>query len=252
MKRFIKNLLRSDATHAVACFLIAQYIRLVYYTSRWEHVGIDGRDALIAEGKPFVIVLWHNRIAMMPYAWQPKKYPLTILASGHRDGQLVTRSMAHFRINSIAGSSRKGGAAATKSILKAMKAGSYIGITPDGPRGPRMRMKDGPVAIARLGRTRIAMVTYAVKHRIQLNSWDKFCLPLPFNKGIFMWDTGFDLPPKMDKDDAEAFRQNLEQALTDFTNEADRRMGHSPIPPAPITPSPAEASDEPDNKRETA
>lgn len=233
MKRLVKKIMRSDAAHAVVCWIIAQYIRLVYYTSRWEHEGIEARDALIAEGKPFVIVLWHNRIAMMPYAWRPKKWPLTILASGHRDGQIVIRTMAHFNIKSIAGSSQRGGAAATKSILREMKAGSFIGITPDGPRGPRMRMKDGPVAIARLGKARITMVTFSVKRRILLNSWDRFCLPLPFNKGIFMWDTGFELPGKVDKEGAEAFRQHLEQALTDFTDEADRRMGHAPIPPAP-------------------
>lgn len=235
MKRFMKKLMRSDGAHNAACWLIAQYIRLVYYTTRWDHVGIKARNALVREGKPFVIVLWHNRIAMMPYAWPTHKWPLTIMASGHRDGQLVINTMARFNIKSIAASSSKGGVTGTKAIMRAMKEGSYIGITPDGPRGPRMRMKDGAIAIARLGRTRITMVTYSTRWRITLNSWDRFCLPLPFGKGTFMWDTGMEVPAKMDKAETEAFRVKLEKALTDLTDEADRRMGHAPIKAAPTT-----------------
>lgn len=232
--RLLKKAMRSNAAHNAACWCIAQYVRLVFYTSRWRCEGIDERDALIAQGKPFVILLWHNRIAMMPYAWSPKKWPLTILASGHRDGQIVIRTMARFGIKSIAGSSKHGGVSATKSIVRAMKDGSFIGITPDGPQGPRMQMKDGAIAIARLGKARITFVTYSVKRRVLFKSWDRFCLPLPFNEGVFLWDTGVDLPDDLTAETMDAFRATLEARLNALTDKADRMMGHDPIPPAPV------------------
>ena len=86
---------------------------------------------------------------MMPYCWNPQK-TIYMLISQHRDGQLIARTVGHFGIKTAAGSSSRGGARALRTMVKALSKGEYVGITPDGPRGPRRRARDGIVRVARL------------------------------------------------------------------------------------------------------
>ena len=231
--RILKKLVKSDGAHRIACWVIAQYIRLVYLTSRWEFIDFDKRDRFMEGDQPFLVLMWHNRIALTAYSWDCKKHPMAVLASGHRDGQLVSGTLKHFSVGSVSGSSAKKAVSATKSVVRMMRQGHAVSISPDGPRGPRQRMKDGPIIIARLANARITFTTYSVKRRILLKSWDRFNLPLPFNRGVFIWSDQTDIPGfdlNMDKEDLRAL---LESHLTRLVNEADKLMGHDPIPAAP-------------------
>ncbi|WP_181905181.1 lysophospholipid acyltransferase family protein [Aestuariispira insulae] len=228
-------MIKSDGAHRLACWLIAQYIRLVFVTSRWSYVGFDKRDRHIEDGQTYLVLMWHNRIALTAYSWDCKKRPMAVLASGHRDGQLVSRTLSYFSVDSVIGSSAKGAVGATKTVVRKIKQGTAISISPDGPRGPRQRMKDGPIIIARLANARITFTTYSVKRRIILKSWDRFNVPLPFNKGVFIWSDQTDIPGFSTDLDKEELRQKLEDHLRELTDEADRMMGHAPIPPgAPL------------------
>ena len=230
--RPFKHLMKTEWFHHFVSWCIAKYIYLVYKTSRWELHGLDIRDRLINSEEPFIIILWHNRIAMMPFAWPTFDVPLCILASGHRDGMMVDRAMGRYGVETIPVSSRSTGAGSVKAIVKELRNGGRVGITPDGPRGPRMRCKDGVVAMARLAKVRVAMVAYATSRRKLLRSWDKFCFPLPFSRGVVLWHEGYELPDKPDAEALEAFRVKLEDGLTALTDEADRMVGNQPISPA--------------------
>ena len=86
-------------------------------------------------GGPGDVIFWHGRLLMMPHVWRAG-VPMNMLISQHRDGRLIADTIAHFGLGSVAGSSSKGGAAAVRQIVKAIRAGEYAGVTPDGPRGP--------------------------------------------------------------------------------------------------------------------
>ena len=226
--RILKRLARSDAVHAAACLIIASYIRLCRWTSRWKVEGTADRDRLYADGKPFIIALWHNRIGMMPYAYAEQSHNLCVVASAHRDGMLVVRSMGHFGFDGIPIDS-KAASKATRLIVRRLKDGGHVGITPDGPRGPRMRVKDGIIQIAALSGVPIVPVTYAMRRRKVLGSWDLFHLPLPFNSGICRWGAPIEVPRG---GDMEAVRLHLERTLIEMSDACDREMGHDPTPPA--------------------
>ena len=231
--RFLKRLIQSDAAHSVACWLIAQYLRLVYYTSRWEYFGFEKQEDYDKETRPFIVLMWHNRIALTAFAWDCKNRPIFVLSSGHRDGKLVSGSLAKFGVGCVEGSSSQSPVAATKAVVRLMKTGKNAALSPDGPRGPRMRMKDGPVIIRKLTNARLTFATYSVKNRIVLNSWDNFVLPLPFNKGVFYWGDEEDLPELQSEKDTAKIATILEDYLNLLTEKADRHMGHEPIQPAP-------------------
>lgn len=231
-----KRIIKSSIMRGTLSGLAAGYVRLIRATGRWQTEGGDHPAHYLTEGKPFIVVFWHQRLLMMPYTWRSVggDRPFNMLISAHRDGEIISRTIAHFGIKTIAGSTGKGkgGAAALRQILKALKAGEVVGMTPDGPRGPRMRASDGVIQAARMAGVPIFPLTYSASNRKVLGSWDRFVLPLPFSRGVFHWGDPVFVERKIDDAGLEAKRIELENALTKLTQETDRSLGLEVIPPA--------------------
>ena len=223
-----KRIGKSERIRGTLCWLASLYIRLVWATGRWRVEGEDIPAAFWDQGKPFILAFWHGRLLMMPKSWHPSR-PIHMLISGHRDGQLIARTVGHFDIRTIEGSTTRGGAGALRAMMKALKAGECIGITPDGPKGPRMRASDGIVAAARLSGCPVIPATYAAASHRRLRSWDRFLVPLPFTRGVIVW--GEPIPVGRDTDEVE-IRQRIEDAMNAQAAYADRLMDVEPVEPA--------------------
>ncbi|HEX6958585.1 MAG TPA: lysophospholipid acyltransferase family protein [Ferrovibrio sp.] len=235
MAGIVKRILRSRQTINLAANAVAFYIRLVHATSRWETRGVEHAERYWASGAPFIGTFWHGRLFMMPLAWTTAR-PMRILASRHSDGDLTTRAMEKFSIGAIRGSAakgeqQKGGSAALRQILRHLKQGGYTAITPDGPRGPRMRVSPGLIAAARLGRVPILPATYGVARRTVLSTWDRFIIPWPFNRGVYLWGEPIDVYSDPDEP-LEAAALRVEAAMLSLSAEADRLCGQPTIEPA--------------------
>jgi lysophospholipid acyltransferase (LPLAT)-like uncharacterized protein len=226
--RLIKSLTRSETVRGLLCWIGAGLIRLAYITGRWQVEGGEIPAVLWQQQQPFILAFWHGRIMMMPYCWRRDR-PIHMLISQHRDGQFIARTVSHFGIDTVAGSSSKGGSGALRAMLRALKSGQYVGITPDGPRGPRMRASEGVVQVARLSGVPVIACAFSARRRRLLGSWDRFTVALPFSDGIFIWGTPIQVAPESD---LETARRAVEAELTRVTQEADRRMGHMPVEPA--------------------
>ena len=231
--RLDKRILRSNAVQSVLCLLAANYIRFVYLTSRWRVVGGDIPKRFWDEDKMFLLCFWHGRLMMMPYCWDMSK-PVHMMISMHRDGRLLSDTVAHLGIKTIVGSTSKGGAAALRTMVKTVKAGDYVGLTPDGPRGPRMRAQEGIITIARLAKVPIIPIGYASSRAKVFGSWDRFVAALPFGRGVFVWGEPIEVPHTTDKNELEKARQNVEDSLNAVSAEADRLCGLPAIEPAPL------------------
>jgi len=231
-----KRIIKSDTMRSTLCWLAASYVRLMRTTGRWRTEGGDHPAHYLTEGKPFIVAFWHQRLLMMPYTWRSVggDRPFNMLISSHRDGEIISRTIARFDIKTIAGSTGKGkgGAAALRQILKALKAGEVVGMTPDGPRGPRMRASDGIIQAARMAGVPIFPLTYSASNRKVIQSWDRFILPLPFSRGVFHWGDPIFVDRKLDEENMEAKRVELENALTELTQKTDQSLGLDVIPPA--------------------
>ncbi len=227
-----KRVIQAGPVQAAAAAAIAAYLRLVYRTTRWDVVGAEHLERLA--GQPLIGAFWHGRIMMMPFLW-PAGRPIDILISRHRDGRLISRAMRWFGVGTIDGSTRRGGGAALRLIRRALEQGRSVGITPDGPRGPRMRAQSGIAAAARLTGAPVVPAACAVRwHRTQ-RSWDRFQLALPGSRGAYV------IGPPLDPaayDGVEPLRQAIEDALNRATAEADRRVGLVPTEPAPLSADP--------------
>ncbi len=230
--KLYKRVLRNHAVRGVLCALAALYIKLVHVTGRWPVEHGEVPQELWRGERPFILAFWHGRLMMMPYCW---RHGTTIknVISHHPDGQFLARTMGYFGFGSITGSTGRGGEVALRGILKVLKRGECIGITPDGPRGPRMRASEGVVDIARLSGAPIVPAAFATSRRRVLGTWDRFVLALPFSRGVFVWGAAITVPRAADGAAREAARLALEERLNAVTREADGRVGQDTIEPAP-------------------
>ncbi len=232
--RPIKKLLKLESVHRILCWLGACFIRLVYLTSRWTVVGGETPRRFWNQGQPFILAFWHGRIMMLPYCWK-RGMAMHLLISQHRDGQLIARIVGTFGVGTVVGSTTHGGRAALRALLKALKARGCVGITPDGPRGPRMRAGGGIASIARLSGAPIIPVTYSTNRKRILSTWDRFLVAWPFSRGVMIWGDPIHVPRDADKRALESASQKVEDSLNAITEKADRLCGGETVEPAPTT-----------------
>jgi hypothetical protein len=141
--------------------------------------------------------------------------------------------MRRFGLDVIDGSSRRGGAEGLRRMVGWVRGGGWAGITPDGPRGPRMRAQPGILALARLSGAPILPVAFSTTRGRALRSWDRMLLPLPFGRGVFVIGAPIAVPRDADEATLAALRTELEGALTALMHDADRRCGR--ISPEPVS-----------------
>jgi len=230
----LKNIMRRPAPRATACLLAAGYIGLVKLTGRWKIFGTEIPIALLNEGKPFLVAFWHGRLLMMSLAW-PYSQKFKMVTSQHPDGELIARTIKILGFESIAGSSSRGGAGTVRSILRALKSGESVGVTPDGPRGPRMHAAKGAVFVARRAGVPILPLSYAAKQCKILSTWDRFLIPFPFCRGIMKWGEPITIAGDADETDVARITKDLEQQLNRLTHQLDAELGLGKISKAPET-----------------
>ena len=160
---------------------------------------------------------------MMLKAWFSSQ-KLYMLSSSHPDGEIMQRLVKNFGYGSIVGSSTRGGTGAILSIVRTLKQKKSIGITPDGPRGPRYQASLSIIQMARLGEAVIFPVSYSSTRGKFMKTWDRFFLPLPFGKGVIMYGTPIEVIDSSKSD--EELRQELENTLKELTRKADIYCGH--------------------------
>lgn len=223
-------MLRSERLRGLLCRLAAGYIRLVHATGRFEVLGGAAPARLWREGRPFIVAFWHGRLLLLPCVW-PSGTAMHLLISEHRDGGLIADTVGHLGLAAVRGSSSRGGTAALRAMVRLLAAGDCVGITPDGPRGPRMRASDGVVQLARLAGVPVLPLTVAVARRRLLGTWDRFLVPAPFSRGVFIWGEPIAVPRDAEPHILEARRREIEEQLNALTADADRRCGQSPVAP---------------------
>jgi len=228
-----KKILQSDLVQIPACWLAARYVNFVTATGRWTMERGEIPEAYWRDGKPFILALWHGRLLMQTKCWR-SNHKFHMLISSHRDGQLISRTIGHLGLDTVSGSTKKGGAQAFRAMVKIIRNGDYVGITPDGPRGPRMRASMGVINLAKLSGVPIIPVSCSASRRKLMGSWDRFMVAKPFAKGVFTWGEPMEVPRDASKEDLEILRQALEDRLTALTDEADILCGQSTVAPDPI------------------
>jgi len=67
-----------------------------------------------------------------------------------------------------------------------------------------------------------------------VRSWDRFQVPFPLARGVFVYGDPIDVPAGADRDAMEAARSGLERTLLDLTRRAEELAGALPETPEPV------------------
>lgn len=129
--------------------------------------------------KPIIYAFWHRNI--IPLVFQRKFEKAVLLISSSKDGELVAGPCRALGYITVRGSSRRNGARAAKEFIR-YKDNHILAITPDGPKGPAEKIKEGLPTLSYLTKVPISFVSVDIDKEIVFNSWDKFRLPLPFSR----------------------------------------------------------------------
>ena len=208
-----KRLESSDFLAGVLGRLVAGYLRLCNRTTRWTHLGHDELQAALAQG-PVVLVLWHEFSLMAPVHWPLKHGQLSSLRDTSPIGMVSGTVQARFGLDPMAMSAKMSNRAASREILRRVQQGKSIGLTGDGPLGPVHVVKDAALDWARATGCPVFVYAYTVKRHRRLKTWDNMVLPMPFTRGVSVYQRWTVQVPRRADDAALALlRADLKTAL---------------------------------------
>jgi lysophospholipid acyltransferase (LPLAT)-like uncharacterized protein len=194
--------------------LAAALIRVIGWTLR---IHVEDRARLLDRDfkQPMIWTFWHNRMFVVPLlrGYAPHRTG-AVLTSASGDGAIIASVMTSFGLKSVRGSSSRRGAAALLELTGTLQAGEDVAVTPDGPRGPRYKLGQGVVFLARQTGAAILPIHIEYSRAVRLKSWDRFMIPLPFAAVRIVCDTLIFVPPEAD---AEAERARIEQSMQPTT-----------------------------------
>lgn len=161
-------------------YIFLRFYRLFLHVEIIEEVPIKSIE------KPIIYAFWHESILLLPFIYLGDN--VKVLISTHKDGKLASDVIKYFDMGTIGGSVNRNPKKAFLEMLRLIKIEKCdIGITPDGPKGPRREIKLGVLELAYLSRSPIIAIAFGAKNVWRLNSWDKFVIPKPFSTITFIY-----------------------------------------------------------------
>lgn len=172
--------LRPSVLAWLASWLGWMYLHFVGKTSRVARRCHPDAQSLLDSGAPFIYAFWHRYQLMMMYDQRDRG--IHVLVSRSRDGEIIAQALRRFGYDTARGSSSRGGVRALLQLLARARDGKCIAFTPDGPRGPYRSLQPGVVLAARRSGLPIVPCGWSGARVKELNSWDRFLVPLPFGR----------------------------------------------------------------------
>jgi len=171
------------------------------------------------EKRPVVFTLWHGRL--LPCTYHHRHQDVVTLVSHHRDGEYITRLVQKWGYTAVRGSSSRGGLDALRELVRHLRGGRSLAITPDGPRGPREKLKPGPLLAAQLTGAPIIPVASGASRASYFGGWDRFLIPHPFARLQIAYGEPVYVPRRADEAELQAVADEVEGRLGELMRRVD-------------------------------
>ena len=198
------------AASAIRSWMGTLDYRALFYDRAVDPIGIEQR--------PRIYVFWHEYILLPLYL--RGNCDLAMLLSRHRDADILERVAYHLGFDCVRGSTNRGSIAALRELTRRGQS-MHLTITPDGPRGPRRRLAQGPIYLASKLQLPLVPLGFGYDRPWRARSWDRFAVPRPFSRGRAIMGPAITIPPHLDRAETENCRQRVETLLNRITLEAE-------------------------------
>ncbi|MDZ7372908.1 MAG: lysophospholipid acyltransferase family protein [candidate division KSB1 bacterium] len=189
------------------------------YTARIRLIGRDKVDEMRRQGQTLLFALWHGRLLLPMFVHRGEG--ICAMVSRHRDGEMIARTLHRLGYRTVRGSSSKGGREAFWEMARAMRNGADGVVIPDGPTGPRHKLKPGLLFLAQQTGAAIVPVTYSADRMVQFNSWDRFTLWLPFARCVLWYGEPRFIPRHWSRDEVLQEGERIEEEMIRLETAAD-------------------------------
>ena len=217
-----KKLLKHFIVQQLLAFIAFIYIVFVKITSNIKYENIDSPKKYWQNKKPFILAFWHGQLMTFSYTWKINK-KLNILASSHSDGRFGASIARYFKLNNIPISSDSNNLS-LRPIFKILNSNNYIAITPDGPRGPKEKVSEGIIKIAKISKVPIIPVGFGSSKNFCLKSWDSFLITLPFSKCRIVWGDSITIPENLEDKEIVIYKKLIEEKINECVKKAKENL----------------------------
>lgn len=182
-------------------------------------VRVVDRAGIVGKPEPRLIwAFWHNRLFLVPHIFHRHigARKGAALTSASKDGEIVAQFLTRFNVRPVRGSSSRRGAAALLEMRGLMQEGWDLGLTPDGPRGPKYRLNPGIILLAQKTGAQVVPLTVDYSRYFRLKSWDEFIIPMPFARADVTIGELHTVRATTTEEEFEAERARLEKVLLGY------------------------------------
>jgi len=209
---------------SAATFLIWSVLALLGRTVRWTRHGAEEIERCWQAGEPVLMAFWHGRAIMLPFVYRGRG--ASIMNSTHRDGEIVSRVIARFGVESTRGSSTRGAVSGLLGLVRASRRGRDLALIPDGPKGPAGIAKGGAAELLLATGAPLFPMAVSCTKGWRLPTWDRLMIPYPFAKVVLVVGEPLRAESRGPVS-REDLRLELERRLRLATLEADRLAGRA-------------------------
>ena len=211
--------IRQDSLRFIGHFVLVHLVNVLCKTLRITQINKIVIDDLEKANKNYVLAFWHGSMLLPWYIHRGKK--LIALTSKSKDGDLLARVLKNWKYGVIRGSSSTGGDVALGIMVDYGKNKHSITITPDGPRGPRHKLKAGAVITAKKSGLPLILTGVGIERKRSLNSWDMFFIPNFFTKATLIYSDPIYVEKDLSYEETSQVISNCEIKLNHLQEEAE-------------------------------
>jgi lysophospholipid acyltransferase (LPLAT)-like uncharacterized protein len=162
------------------CLILCKLIAL---TCRFN---VEGFEQAIQhfQSSPCILAFWHNRLLFAPYIlnrFTPKN-PYFGVVSHSKDADILAEAIKSFPHGSVLRVPHNKRHIALRQILDILNTHTILLITPDGPRGPKYKIKPGTLYVAKKTGAKLIPFSWTSSRSWKLKTWDHLEIPKPFSK----------------------------------------------------------------------
>jgi lysophospholipid acyltransferase (LPLAT)-like uncharacterized protein len=155
--------------------------KIVFRTLRIRHVCASEEANPFSPRcrKAYIYTVWHDHLLVALFAGRHRR--TVALVSKHQDGSYLASALRILGIGAVRGSSSRDGVRAMRELLR-LQPDRNVVITPDGPRGPRRKIKPGLVYLgSRTDRAIVPTAFSCTRYWAVRAGWSTLMIPKPFS-----------------------------------------------------------------------
>jgi lysophospholipid acyltransferase (LPLAT)-like uncharacterized protein len=204
------------------------YMHFVFLTSKRVYYNFDSILKRKDDDISLLAAIWHQDVVLVPFTF--RNYNVVTMVSRSDQGEIMALIVRRMGFVPVRGGSSMGGTRALSEVIDYFRTHRkvFFGLTVDGSRGPKYKVKKGIVVVAKESGIPIYPIRACAKRSVLLPTWDNTLIPLPFNEFAFFFGEPITVLPDADQETIEAKRQELEDELMKLVQRSEEHFKTKP------------------------